>query len=354
MTAAAVLAAAEAPTPAGRAVAPTTPRPRPHSRADTGLTPGESNVPGRPAESITRSADGVMLPTSQAIVAENAKPGHLWWVTTPQGPGDIEGYASQVSAVAGETVTLFVSTRAASFHVEAYRMGYYGGVGGRLVWQSDELAGVRQPPPEPRRLHQHHRMPVGALPDGVHRRHLAPRHLPAEVGGNHRRAAVHPPVRAGRRVPRRLRDPAERDHLAGLQPLGWVQPLLRQPGPGSLLHPQSLGGHLCRPGPYRLLRPPLRPRLGQWSRGFHRQRIPGGVPSRAVGPRRHLLDRRRPARPAPAPRLPPRPDQSGPRRVLVGPDARRGGRLTGCRREPGLPRGQRLLPPGAIRALAPR
>ncbi len=147
VTAAAVLAAAEAPTPAGRAVAPTTPRPRPHSRADTGLTPGESNVPGRPAESVTRSADGVMLPTSQAIVAENAKPGHLWWVTTPQGPGDIEGYASQVSAVAGETVTLFVSTRAASFHVEAYRMGYYGGVGGRLVWQSDELAGVRQPPP---------------------------------------------------------------------------------------------------------------------------------------------------------------------------------------------------------------
>ena len=80
-------------------------------------------------------------------MAENAKPGHLWWVTTPQAAGDIEGYASQVSATAGETVTLFVSTRAASFHVEAYRMGYYGGIGGRLVWQSPEVVGVRQPPP---------------------------------------------------------------------------------------------------------------------------------------------------------------------------------------------------------------
>ena len=98
--------------------------------ADAALAPGEAIVPVRDTESVTRSADGVPLPTSEAIVAENAKPGHLWWVTTPQAAGDIEGYASQVSATAGDTVTLFVSTKAASFHVEAYRMGYYGGIGG--------------------------------------------------------------------------------------------------------------------------------------------------------------------------------------------------------------------------------
>ena len=45
------------------------------------------------------------------------------------------------------TVTLHVNTKAPSFHVEAYRMGYYGGIGGRLVWQSPEVAGVRQAPP---------------------------------------------------------------------------------------------------------------------------------------------------------------------------------------------------------------
>jgi len=73
---------------------------------------------------------------------------------TADRPG-IEGYASQVSAVNGETVTLFVSTRATSYHVEAYRMGYYQGIGGRLVWTSEERPGSANrsrsslPPPTP-------------------------------------------------------------------------------------------------------------------------------------------------------------------------------------------------------------
>ena len=144
----AAVAVAESPTTLGRADADTT-RPRirtSHHPTGTASTT-ETLVPTHATETTTRSADGVPLPTSQGIVAENAKPGHLWWVTSPQAAGDIEGYASQVSAVAGDTVTLFVNTRAASFHVEAYRMGYYGGVGGRLVWQSAEVAGGRQPPP---------------------------------------------------------------------------------------------------------------------------------------------------------------------------------------------------------------
>ncbi len=91
--------------------------------------------------------DGVTLPTSPAIVAENALTGHAWWVTTPQQAGDVEGYADAVSAVSGNPVTLYVSTKAATFHVEAYRMGYYQGIGARLVWTSDEIPGVRQPLP---------------------------------------------------------------------------------------------------------------------------------------------------------------------------------------------------------------
>jgi hypothetical protein len=96
----------------------------------------------------TKLADGVTIPTSPAIVAENAKVGHAWWVNTPQNAGDIEGYGSQVSAVAGDTVTLFVSTKAPQFHVEAYRMGYYQGIGARLVWQSAQVAGIRQASPK--------------------------------------------------------------------------------------------------------------------------------------------------------------------------------------------------------------
>ncbi|MBV8462713.1 MAG: hypothetical protein JO368_05425 [Acidimicrobiales bacterium] len=44
-------------------------------------------------------------------------------------------------------MALYVNTRAASFHVEAYRMGYYQGIGGRLIWQSPEVKGVQQPDP---------------------------------------------------------------------------------------------------------------------------------------------------------------------------------------------------------------
>jgi hypothetical protein len=81
------------------------------------------------------------------IVAENAKPGSDGWNITGPAEGDaIEGFSNAVSAAQGEKVQLFVSTDAKSFHVEAYRMGWYGGKGGRLVWQSEEVPGVRQAP----------------------------------------------------------------------------------------------------------------------------------------------------------------------------------------------------------------
>ena len=101
---------------------------------------------GAPAATIT-DVHGVTLPTSPAVIAENARTGDAWWVTTPQAAGDIEGYADRVSAQVGETVTLRVSTKAPTFHVEAYRMGYYQGIGARKVWTSAEVPGARQAPP---------------------------------------------------------------------------------------------------------------------------------------------------------------------------------------------------------------
>lgn len=95
----------------------------------------------------TKLPNGVVVPVNPAIVAENSKIGHAWWVTTPQQAGDLEGYANQCSAVVGDAITLFVNTKAPHFHVEAYRMGYYQGIGGRRVWQSDEVAGSRQAEP---------------------------------------------------------------------------------------------------------------------------------------------------------------------------------------------------------------
>ena len=100
-----------------------------------------------PAVTQTVLDSGVVAPTARWLVEENAKPGtNNWVVTGIQTAHAIEGYASQVSAVSGDGLVLFVSTTAASFHVEAYRMGYYQGLGGRLIETSDSVAGAVQAP----------------------------------------------------------------------------------------------------------------------------------------------------------------------------------------------------------------
>ncbi|HXQ62444.1 MAG TPA: N,N-dimethylformamidase beta subunit family domain-containing protein [Acidimicrobiales bacterium] len=101
----------------------------------------------RPVE-LTALPGGAVVPTAAWVRTENARPGTIDWIVTGhQAPRAIEGFADVTSAVAGTDVSLFVNTVARSFHVEAYRMGYYQGLGARLVWTSDDVAGAVQPPP---------------------------------------------------------------------------------------------------------------------------------------------------------------------------------------------------------------
>ena len=101
----------------------------------------------RDRSTTTVLASGVTVPTAGWLIAENARPGTIDWVVTgTQAPHAIEGFASRVSAAVGDEVVLFVNTVARSVRVQAYRMGYYQGLGGRLVAQSDEVAGQVQPP----------------------------------------------------------------------------------------------------------------------------------------------------------------------------------------------------------------
>lgn len=90
------------------------------------------------------------LPNGRAqwVIDENRKPGTHDWLLRGTGHGSIQGYASVVSARRGDPVTLFVSTDATSFHAEAYRIGYYQGMGGRFVWRSPPAPGRVQPPPQ--------------------------------------------------------------------------------------------------------------------------------------------------------------------------------------------------------------
>jgi len=83
------------------------------------------------------------------IQLENAKPGTTaWQLTAPADSPTVEGYASSTSVNRGETIRFFVSSAAPSYTLAIYRMGWYGGTGGRLM-SSVTLPGSKRATPAP-------------------------------------------------------------------------------------------------------------------------------------------------------------------------------------------------------------
>ncbi|WP_066426776.1 N,N-dimethylformamidase beta subunit family domain-containing protein [Anabaena sp. 4-3] len=82
------------------------------------------------------------------IIIENQKIGTTaWQLTNPATRREIEGYASLTSVNRGDTIKLFVNTKEPSYTIEIFRMGWYGGAGGRLMSSAIKRVGKRQPPP---------------------------------------------------------------------------------------------------------------------------------------------------------------------------------------------------------------
>lgn len=108
-----------------------------HHHVRTGVGQSTTTVPV-----TSLGPDGVQ---SSAVVAENRLPGTTEWQITRTPPGTIAGYADTTYAAVGDTVHLYVTTDAPTFQVTAYRMGFYGGAGGRQVWRSDAVPGIVQP-----------------------------------------------------------------------------------------------------------------------------------------------------------------------------------------------------------------
>ena len=103
-------------------------------------TPGGTRPPAAHA-----SARVAALPFP---VAENRKPGTRDWRVRRLGaPHAIEGFADRVSVLPGQPFRLYVSTTAGSWHVEAFRMGWYRGAQARRVWVSGQQAGRSQAGP---------------------------------------------------------------------------------------------------------------------------------------------------------------------------------------------------------------
>jgi hypothetical protein len=81
------------------------------------------------------------------IKNENDLEGTNDWVVTENSDAwdKVRGYADVTSIDREGPVTLFVSTEAPSYTAQAYRIGYYQALGGRLLWESGELGGTEQP-----------------------------------------------------------------------------------------------------------------------------------------------------------------------------------------------------------------
>ena len=85
------------------------------------------------------------------IQVENRKPGApAGWLRPAAGGRTIEGYASAVSALPGDSVPLHVSTvPAARYRVVVYRLGWYQGLGARRVACLPSCTGDEQGSPQP-------------------------------------------------------------------------------------------------------------------------------------------------------------------------------------------------------------
>ena len=108
-----------------------------------------TTTPTTTSTSSTTTAAPVVDPYASPgwLAAENARPGTDAWRIDASVPGKssrvptgwVEGYADTTSARPGQTVTLYVACDAATWHAEVYRMGWYGGDLGRLIFTSDEI-----------------------------------------------------------------------------------------------------------------------------------------------------------------------------------------------------------------------
>jgi hypothetical protein len=93
----------------------------------------ESSAPGQAPE--------------RTIAEENALPGDAGWrIDRPALNGEIQAYTGQVSVERGDMLDVYVSTRrdGATYDLDVYRMGWYGGAGGRKVQSVTGLVGENQ------------------------------------------------------------------------------------------------------------------------------------------------------------------------------------------------------------------
>src|SRR5262245_17466169 len=92
------------------------------------------------------------VPTTNPIVTENQLPGNpaSEWDISGTGDSSIQGFATDISVDHGSTVSFKINdAQLAAYHIDIYRIGYYGGMGARKVATipSSQTVKVVQPNP---------------------------------------------------------------------------------------------------------------------------------------------------------------------------------------------------------------
>jgi hypothetical protein len=106
----------------------------------TGEGSGGPGVEAAPTTAATNPA--------QWLIDENAREGSGDWTIEDDRVAweRIRGFADTTSIDRNESFQLFVSTEAPEWRIQAYRIGWYGGAGARLVWESETYRGEAQDP----------------------------------------------------------------------------------------------------------------------------------------------------------------------------------------------------------------
>src|SRR3984957_17527752 len=85
--------------------------------------------------SLSAVAFGSCSAPANPIESENCLPGNpdSQWDVSGAGDPTIQGFATDISVNAGQTISFKINTDASAYTIEIYRMGYYAGMGARLI-----------------------------------------------------------------------------------------------------------------------------------------------------------------------------------------------------------------------------
>ena len=87
------------------------------------------------ATPATSHAAACSAPVTNEVACENSKPGTNWtdWEVDGGGDAALQGYATEMSVQAGDTIGFKIKATSSNYHIDVLRLGYYGGDGARKL-----------------------------------------------------------------------------------------------------------------------------------------------------------------------------------------------------------------------------